>query len=82
LSPVRELEALFEGRQWDGGQWEMTGEGRMKRKKGRTIDVGRREAAHHSFYHPVLIVAALRLSVWVFSGQQGGEGERASVTRQ
>jgi hypothetical protein len=38
----------------------MTREELRKRKKGRTVVVGRRKVAHRLFYHPVLIVAALK----------------------
>ena len=47
----------------------------MKRTKGRGNGAGR-EAALRLIH--VLIVAALRSFAWVFSDQQGGEGEGAT----
>jgi hypothetical protein len=72
LSPVRELEALLEGRQWEN-------EG-MRRKNVRrnAVGTGKAAAAHRLIHRPVLIVAALISSAWVFSDQQGDEGERAT----
>lgn len=60
-----EAKALFEGREGDGEQWEMT--------RGQ-----RREADHRLEYHQEVVVAGLRLSAWEFWGQQGGEGEDAT----
>jgi hypothetical protein len=57
LSSGWEVEALFEGREWDGEKREMT----------REVGKGqRREANHRLEFHQEVVVAGLRLSSWEF----------------